>query len=129
MAFGSRLPQTVIMTDEFEKTLHRALRPRAHPGEDFAGRVMARLDSGGEPSSPLGQLERIRHRAFGSRWFPVALAACLIAGIGLVQLRQHALDAARADQARAQLLQALSIASANINIVRSAVAREEHPDS
>lgn len=115
--------------DEFEKALHRALRPRAHPGEDFAERVATQLDSGGEPAAPVARLERMRHRAFRSRWFPVALAACLIAAVGLVQMRQHALDAGRANQARAQLLQALSIASDNINIVRTTVAREEHPDS
>jgi hypothetical protein len=117
------------MTDEFEKALHRALLPRANPGEDFAGRVMARVEPGEEPSSPPARLERMRHRTLRSRWLAAALAACLIAGIGLVQLRQHALDAARANQARAQLLQALSIASANIDIVRSAVAHEENPDS
>ena len=64
-----------------------------------------------------------------SRWLPAALAACLIAGVGLLQLRQHSLEAERADRARAQLLQALSIASHNVNIVRAAVAREENPDS
>lgn len=117
------------MTEEFEKALHRALRPRANPGEELAGRVIAQLDSGEEPASPAARLQHTRHRTFRSRWFPLALAACLIAGIGLLQLRQHALDAARASQARAQLLQALSIASDNINIVRAAVAREEHPDS
>lgn len=117
------------MTEEFEKALHRALRPRANPGEEFAGRVIARLDSGEEPAPPAARLQRMRHRTFHSRWLPLTLAACLIAGIGLVQRRQHALDAARANQARTQLLQALSIASDNINIVRAAVAREEHPDS
>jgi hypothetical protein len=57
------------------------------------------------------------------------LAACIIAGIGLVQMRRHALDAARASQARAELLEALSIASDNVNIVRAAVAHEENPNS
>lgn len=138
------------MTDEFEKALHRALRSRADPGEDFAARVAARLDSSDSSdssewsdssgSSHSGDSSRmgstvaarpshLRHGAFRSRWFPVALAACLIAAIGFVEMRQHALDAARANQARAQLLQALSIASDNVNIVRATVAREEHPDS
>ena len=103
------------MTDEFEKALHRALR-RGSPAEDFSDRVLARLDSG-------------RPRAFRSRWLPAALAASIIAAVGLVQVRQHALDTARANQARAQLLRALSIASDNVNIVRAAVAREENPDS
>jgi hypothetical protein len=118
------------MTDEFEKALRRALRPR-NPGEDFSARVVAHLDSSGRPPAPAARLHSIRDRVFRSRWLPAAaaLAACIVAGVGLVQMRQHALDAARANQARAQLLQALSIASDNINIVRTAVAHEENPDS
>lgn len=125
------------MTDEFERALRRALRPKG-PGDEFAGRIVSRLDSGdvndvapasdAEPAS-IVRLEPRRLRVFRSRWLPAALAACLIAGVGVVQMRQHALDTARADQARAQLLQALSIASDNVNIVRAAVAREENPDS
>jgi hypothetical protein len=116
------------MSDEFEKTLHRALRPQ-DPGEDFAGRVVSRLNSSEMPEAPAARLYSMRRHAFRSRWLPAALAACLIAGIGLVQMRQHALYAARANQARAQLLQALSIASDNVNTVRAAVAREENPNS
>ncbi|HEV2441945.1 MAG TPA: hypothetical protein VGT07_05455 [Steroidobacteraceae bacterium] len=121
------------MTDEFEKALHRALRPQ-QPGADFSARVVTRLDSGETPPAQVTDLSSIRRRAFRSPWLPAALAACFIAGIGLagialVQVRQHALDAARANQARTQLLEALSIASDNVNIVRAAVAREENPDS
>lgn len=116
------------MTDEFEKTLRRALRPQ-DPGEDFSARVIARLDSTEIPSTPVAHLAFMRRRALRSPWLPAALAACLIAGIGIVQMRQHAADTARANQARAQLLQALSIASDNVNIVRAAVAREENPAS
>jgi hypothetical protein len=116
------------MTDEFEKALHCALRPHGPP-EDLSTRILARLDSGSTSPAPAARREFMRHRAFRSRWLPAALAACLIAGVGLVQLRQHSRDAARASQARAQLLQALSIASHNVNIVRTAVAREENPDS
>jgi hypothetical protein len=115
------------MSDEFEKALRRALRPR-DAGEDFCARVVSRLDATVVPSEP-SRIASIRGRAFRSPWLPVALAASLIAGIGLIQVRQDAVHAARANQARAQLLQALSIASRNINIVRAAVAREENPDS
>ena len=115
------------MSDEFEKALRRALRPR-DPGEDFSARVASRLDSSEVPRAP-SRIASIRARALRSPWLPVALAASLIAGIGLIHVRQDAVQAARANQARAQLLQALSIASRNINIVRAAVAREENPDS
>jgi len=116
------------MTDEFDKALHRALRPQ-HPGKDFAERTVAHLDSSAAQPAPAARLYFMRSRAFRSRWLPAALAACLIAAIGLIQMQQHAADVARANEARAQLLQALSIASDNVNIVRRAVAREEHPDS
>jgi hypothetical protein len=116
------------MSDEFEQALQRALR-RPRPGGDFADRVIAHLDPAAAPAASVTQLQSRRRRVLRSRWLPAALAACIIAAIGLVQLRQHALDAARATQARAQLLQALSIASDNINIVRAAVARTENPNS
>lgn len=115
------------MTDEFEKALQRALRP-AGPGKDLAARIVPRLDPGAGAPAPATPRFTPR-RALRSRWLPVALAACLIAGIGVVQMRQHARDAARATQARAQLLQALRIASDNVNIVRAAVSREENPDT
>lgn len=115
------------MTDEFEKALHRALR-RRDPGGGFSARVVARLDSTELPAG-AARFDSRRHGVFRSRWLPAALAAGIVAAIGLVQVRQHALDTARANQARAQLLKALSIASDNVNIVRTAVAREENPNS
>jgi hypothetical protein len=116
------------MTDEFEQRLRRALRPE-RPAWDFAERVASTLDSSGTEPPSMVRLDPRRPRRILSRWLPAALAACVIAGLALIQLRQHAVDAARATRARAQLLQALSIASDNINIVRAAVAHEENPDS
>jgi hypothetical protein len=116
------------MSEDFEEALRRALR-REDPGEAFAGRVVSRLASGGPAQARVAGLDARRPRMLRSRWLPAALAACLIAAIGLYQMRRHALDAERATEARAQLLQALSIASDNVNIVRTAVAREENPDS
>lgn len=121
------------MTDDFEQSLRHALR-RQEPGEGFAERIGARLDSSDGQSSAVesasvARLSFRRMSAMRSRWLPAALAAGIVATIGVLQIRQHAIDAARASQARSQLLQALSIASDNVNIVRAAVAREENPDS
>lgn len=116
------------MTDELERALHRALRPQG-PGKDLSAQVVARLAAGASPPPAAARRGFGRHPALRSRWLPVALAACLIAGVGLVQIRRHALDVARANQARAQLLQALSIASDSVNIVRAVVSREENPDT
>jgi hypothetical protein len=115
------------MSDSFEQALRRALKSQS-PGSDFPARVIAQLDAPAKPS----RRARFGARAgwaWHSRWLPAALAACIIAGIGLLQMRHHAIEAARANRARAQLLQALSIASDDINVVRSEVVREENPDS
>jgi hypothetical protein len=116
------------MTDEFDAALRRALR-REDPGTDFSRRVISRLASHGAAAAPAGRAGTIGRALFRTRWLPVALAACLIAAFGVAQIRQRSLETARATQARAQLLEALRIASTNINIVRAAVAREENPDS
>ncbi|HTX05329.1 MAG TPA: hypothetical protein VMD06_05835 [Steroidobacteraceae bacterium] len=116
------------MSEDFEPALRRALR-REDPGEDFAGRVIARVDSSAVEPARVAKIRAARPRILRSRWLPAALAACLIAAVGLFQIRQHSLDAERADQARAQLLQALSIASHNVNVVRAAIAREENSNS
>lgn len=117
------------MTEELEQALRRSLRPR-QPGGDFADRVVSRLASDDIEPMPGAPLVGRRVRAWRSRWLPAALAACLVAAIGaVVQMRQHALEAARADRARVQLLTALGIAAENVNTVRARVAREEHPDS
>jgi hypothetical protein len=114
------------MSDEFEKALQSALR-RQDPGNGFSARIVARLDGTEMPAGRI--LPWARRRAVRSRWLPAALAACVVAAAGLVQMRQHALETARANQAKAQLLQALSIASDNINTVRAAVAHAENPNS
>lgn len=130
------------MTDQFEQALRRALQSQdpgeKNPGEHFASRIVAQIHSGdcgdaedaaSVAAASVTRLESRRFRGIRSAWLPAALAAGIIVAVGFIQMRQHALDAARANQARAQLLQALSIASDNVNIVRTAVAREENPDS
>jgi hypothetical protein len=117
------------MSEELEQALRRALRRREGPGEEFAARVISRLDASEISRARAARSRAGRSRVLRSPWLPAALAACLIAAIGLIQTRRHSLAAARAIEARTQLLQALSIASQNVNIVRAAIAREENPDS
>ena len=116
------------MTEELEQALRRALR-RRRPGEELADRVVSQLESQRIEPRPRAPLVRPGIRALRARWLPAALAASVVVAIGLAQLRQHALESARADRARAQLLTALGIAAENVNTVRAAVAREERPDS
>jgi hypothetical protein len=61
------------------------------------------------------------------RWAaPAALAACAMVAVGL-QWRHDAVERQRGVEARAQLLEALSIAGAQVNSARAAVLREEQP--
>lgn len=122
------------MTDKkLEQALRSALKPQ-DPGEDFSAQVMQRLNlqrRAGLPADDAGAVPRPRaahtgRRAYLLRWaVPAALAACAMAAVGL-QWRHDAVERERGVEARAQLLQALSIAGAQVNSARAAVLREEH---
>ena len=130
--------------DELERSLRRALQP-SDPGEAFSARVMAHLAArrqlhhpslSGESPSTAGaasasrSLHRQALRRWAVRWTAPAalLAACAlmaVGSIGLWHFRQHGLAQQRGLQARAQLLQALSIAGAQVQSARAVVLREE----
>ena len=103
------------MTDEeLERALRAALRLE-DPGEEFTEHMVACL-----PRREHGLLRPRFARA--RRWLPWAVAACLLAGIGLShRASQHQ----RARASVAQLLQALDITSGYVNLARDAVIREE----
>ena len=112
-----------VTEQELEQALRRALRP-VDPGEQFGARVAARLADG---AAAQGRLAGHRWRRVPARWAPVALAACAIAAVGLLRWHHQVLERQRGLAARAQLLQALSIVSANIDTVRAEVFRAERP--
>jgi negative regulator of sigma E activity len=124
------------MTDKkLEQALRRALTPR-EPGEAFTARVMARLDADRQGKRTLQEAEATPisrgsdrdHRRNFRRWsVPVGLAACAMLAVGLMHWRGETAERERSVQARAQLLQALNIAGAQLNTVRAAVLREEQP--
>lgn len=92
----------------------RSLLQREEPGEDFAGRVLARLRS--EPQS--AQAPR-RPGLFGLRWLP---ALAVTSGMLCVLLGAGALIGYRAGQirkgeiAKAQAIEALRIANNELNV-------------
>lgn len=98
------------MTDrqrDLERDLRRALRVR-DPGPDFAPRVLA----------ALGRAPDARRRPRLARWMPVALAASVLLGLFIIRSDEHSLDAQRGLEARTQTLQALRIASENLESAR-----------
>ena len=94
---------------DLEQDLRRALRP-LDPGPEFAARVVAALAHSRARSAA--------RRRMLQRWAPVALAASIIAAVLIVRSDQQQLDARRGELAREQTIQALRIASRNLDSAR-----------
>ena len=115
---------------DLEQKLRAAMRP-VDPGEEFYQRVIARIEAsrlspqraGGERPM-LRVTQQVRRRSL-AQWGSLSLAACLVAGIGLMHWREQ-LQQQRGLQASEQLLQALNIVSVQLDDVRAIVNRQEH---
>lgn len=92
---------------DIEDQLKQALR-REDPSPNFANRVIARA----VPAPPARKPMRIWGPAVG------AIAAMLVAGIGVEQYREHKAEQTR-EQAREQVELALQIAATKFNAVQS----------
>jgi hypothetical protein len=101
--------------DRLEHQLSRTLR-RKLPSPGLAGKVMARV--------------RAERRPKGSKVWRWALAGALAASLAVgVYVRQAAVERARAESARNQLLLSLEIASSKVNQARQAVLHANREDS
>jgi len=101
------------MTD-FEDQLRRALE-RKEPSQDFTARVMARVSSKRSPRS-------IANWFHWPAWTAAAIAASLLlASTGLDLERRQRLVREQGEEARAQLIQAMEITSAQLNKIHKKV--------
>lgn len=101
------------MTD-FEDQLRRALE-RKDPSPDFAARVLTRVSAERRPRS-------IADRFHWPAWTAAAIAASLLlASTGLDLERRQRLVHEEGEQARAQLIQAMEITSAQLNKIHKKV--------
>lgn len=101
------------MTD-FEDQLRRALE-RRDPSPDFAARVLAQVSN---RRKPLAQSTWFDWRP----WTAAAVAASLlIAATGLDLDRRERITREQGEEARAQLIQALSITSTQLNKIHKKV--------
>jgi hypothetical protein len=101
------------MTD-FEDQLRRALE-RRDPSPDFAARVLAQTSGTRRPGLRSTRLD-------WRPWFAAAVAASLlIAATGLDLTRRDRMQREEGEEARAQLIQALSITSAQLNKIHKKV--------
>jgi anti-sigma-K factor RskA len=103
------------MSERFDKELRRALLT-VDPGAEFTAEVMRRV----EKERPTTSIER-RTRTW--RWVPLALAASVIAAVGIVQERERR-EEARGLRARQELLAALQLTSAKLNLAYRAVENQ-----
>ncbi|HTS46312.1 MAG TPA: hypothetical protein VMH05_00125 [Bryobacteraceae bacterium] len=101
------------MTD-FEDQLRRALE-RKDPSPDFAARVLAQVSVKRRPRA-------IADWFHWPAWTAAAIAASLLlASTGLDLERRQRLVRAQGEQARAQLIQAMEITSAQLNKIHKKV--------
>lgn len=104
----------------FEDELRKALRREAAPG-DFAEKVLART-RGLPPAGAKGWLQFSQFLSLPVFRFAIAAAAvCLLIVAGLVHYERQERLRREGEMARAQVTQALRIASAKLNIARSKV--------
>jgi len=107
------------------------MRP-VDPGEDFCERVLARIEASALEREPAGadvpivrSTPKVRRHSL-AHWGSWSLAACVIAGIGLMHWRQE-VQQQRGLQASEQLLQAMNIVSVQLGDVRAIVSRQQEP--
>jgi hypothetical protein len=106
--------------NSFEDKLRNALRREAAP-EGFAEKVLARTRGLSQPGAKAwGQ--------FGAflampvlRWAAAAVAVCLLVVAGLVYHQRQERLRREGEMARAQVMQALRIASVKLNVARKKV--------
>ena len=131
------------MTDEFETQLRRALRPQ-DPGAPFTERVMQRMNgapralgASREPRaaglrgwlSRAGSAARLRLPRRAPQWVAATVLACAVAVVGVAHWRSESLARSRAMQARAELLQALSVTAETLGPARKLVRRNNGHES
>jgi len=101
---------------ELERALRKALPP-LHPDPSLTDRIVSQIDS--NPAQPADPRVANAPR----RWLPAAMAAAALIAFGFAHWTQQ--QHQRQLQVRAQLLQGLTIASASLRDVRSAVLQSE----
>ena len=122
------------MNEELERALRQALRVE-DPGRAFTERVMARVADESAAAAGRGWLVRVFSAVWpgapraAAPWLAASAAACALAVLGLAHWRSESLARARGLQARAELLQALSITAETVGTARRLVLRNERPDS
>ncbi len=105
---------------DFEDELRRALRPQ-DPGPEFVGAVMRAVSGRPRAAAPVS-MAATRAMRIPSVRMGAALAATFIAAVGLVRWDHYLQEG---NHAREQAMQALLLASQNLNVVHRVVRDSE----
>jgi hypothetical protein len=99
---------------DLEQELRSALK-REDPPANFAENVLARIAREAEPRTGWRQALAAIWSAPRLRWATAGVLACLLLGAGIVYHQRVEREKAQGEAAKAQLIQALRIASSKLN--------------
>src|SRR5574337_1674664 len=110
---------------DLENELRKALE-RREPPDGFAGRVLARLEPAPAPKPGWREALISLVRAPGLRWAVAGVIACLLLTLGALHYQRVQAERAAGQAAKAQVMQALRIASKKLNVTWRKVQEADH---
>lgn len=100
---------------DLENELRKVLE-RREPPEGFADRVLAQLEPAPTPKPGWREALISLVHIPRLRWVAVGVAACLLLTLGALHYRRVQQERAAGEAAKAQVMQALRIASSKLNV-------------
>ena len=100
---------------DLENDLRKALE-RREPPAGFAERVLAQLELAPTPKPGWREALISLVRVPSLRWATAGVVACLLLTLGALHYRRVQLERAAGEAAKAQVMQALRIASKKLNV-------------
>jgi len=110
---------------DLENELRKALE-RREPPDGFAERVLAQLEPAPTPKPGWREAIISLVRIPRLRWAAVGVFACVLVTAGVVHYRRVEQERAAGEAAKAQVMQALRIASKKLNVTWRKVQEADH---
>ena len=105
---------------DLENELRAALR-RREPPAGFTKRVLARIEAAHAPKPGWRQVMAALFRIPSLRWAAAGVMACVLLTLGIAHYRRVQQERAAGEAAKAQVMQALRIASNKLNVTMKKV--------
>jgi hypothetical protein len=110
---------------DLENELRKALE-RREPPDGFAERILAQLEPTPNPKRGWREALISLVRLPELRWAAVGAVACLMLTLGALNYRRVQQERAEGEAAKAQVMQALRIASKKLNVTWRKVQEADH---